>query len=91
MLKGDLSRPLLGLTAPTWDDLARRIDSIYHVAGRVSLMLGYQALGVVTGFYIAQGQPPAAFAAQSVTFGQFTQHVGLPNIQALERRYGVTT
>jgi 2-methylisocitrate lyase-like PEP mutase family enzyme len=38
---------------------------------------------------LKQGQTPGALAAPSVTFAQFTQHVGLPTIQALERRYGV--
>ena len=38
---------------------------------------------------LKQGQTPIAFAGQSLTFAQFTQQVGLSNIQALERRYGV--
>ncbi len=36
-----------------------------------------------------QGQTSAPFAGQMVTFAQFTDHIGLPEIQALERRYGV--
>jgi carboxyvinyl-carboxyphosphonate phosphorylmutase len=43
-----------------------------------------QLLGV-----LKQGQTPAAFAGQMVTFAQFTNQIGLPGIQALERRYGV--
>jgi carboxyvinyl-carboxyphosphonate phosphorylmutase len=38
---------------------------------------------------LKQGQTPGAFAGQSLTFAQFTQQVGLSDIQALERRYGV--
>jgi carboxyvinyl-carboxyphosphonate phosphorylmutase len=36
-----------------------------------------------------QGQTSAPFAERMVTFSQFTDHVGLPEIQALESRYGV--
>lgn len=38
---------------------------------------------------LKQGQTPTAFASQMVTFSQFTDAVGLPDIQALERRYSV--
>ena len=38
---------------------------------------------------LKQGQTPAPFALHKVTFSQFTDLVGLPEIQALERRYGV--
>lgn len=38
---------------------------------------------------LKQGQTPLAFAERMVTFSQFTDQVGLPDIQALERRYGV--
>ncbi len=38
---------------------------------------------------LKQGQTPAAFAEHTVTFAQFTDQIGLPDIQALERRYGV--
>ena len=38
---------------------------------------------------LKQGQTPASFASQMVTFSQFTDHIGLPDIQALEKRYGV--
>ncbi len=38
---------------------------------------------------LKQGQTPAPFASHKVTFSQFTDLVGLPEIQALERRYGV--
>ncbi|GAC1639622.1 MAG: isocitrate lyase/PEP mutase family protein [Ktedonobacteraceae bacterium] len=37
-----------------------------------------------------QGKTPTSFAQHSVTFGQFTQQIGLPDIQELERRYGVS-
>ncbi len=36
-----------------------------------------------------QGQTSTPFAAHMVSFSQFTDYVGLPEIQALERRYGV--
>ena len=38
---------------------------------------------------LKQGQTPLAFAEHMVTFSQFTDQIGLPEIQALERRYGV--
>ncbi len=38
---------------------------------------------------LKQGQTPASIASQMVTFSQFTDHIGLPDIQALEKRYGV--
>ncbi len=38
---------------------------------------------------LKQGKTPTARADGTVTFAQFTDHVGLPDIQALERRYGV--
>jgi carboxyvinyl-carboxyphosphonate phosphorylmutase len=38
---------------------------------------------------LKQGKTPTAHAEGTVTFAQFTNHVGLPDIQALERRYGV--
>jgi len=38
---------------------------------------------------LKQGQTPASFSSRMVTFSQFTQHIGLPEIQDLERRYGV--
>lgn len=38
---------------------------------------------------LKQGQTPTPFAEQMVTFSQFTDQIGLPDIQALERRYGV--
>jgi amino acid adenylation domain-containing protein/thioester reductase-like protein len=44
VVAGDLARPLLGLPEPTWNDLAQRVDAIYHVAGRVNLVLGYEVL-----------------------------------------------
>jgi 2,3-dimethylmalate lyase len=38
---------------------------------------------------LKQGQTPTAFAELMVTFSHFTDQIGLPDIQALERRYGV--
>jgi 2,3-dimethylmalate lyase len=38
---------------------------------------------------LKQGETPAPFNSHMVTFSQFTQHIGLPEIQDLERRYGV--
>ena len=38
---------------------------------------------------LQQGQTPTAFHSQMVNFSEFTNHIGLPDIQALERRYGV--
>ena len=38
---------------------------------------------------LKQGQTPTAFAEHKVTFAHFTDQVGLPDIQALERRYGI--
>src|SRR6266700_1399830 len=38
---------------------------------------------------LKQGQTSAPFAERMVTFSQFTDQVGLPEIQALEGRYGV--
>jgi carboxyvinyl-carboxyphosphonate phosphorylmutase len=38
---------------------------------------------------LKQGQTPTPFASHMVTFSQFTDLIGLPDIQALEQRYGV--
>jgi carboxyvinyl-carboxyphosphonate phosphorylmutase len=38
---------------------------------------------------LKQGRTPLAFAERMATFSQFTDQIGLPDIQALERRYGV--
>jgi 2,3-dimethylmalate lyase len=38
---------------------------------------------------LRQGQTPTTFRSQMVNFSQFTDQIGLPTIQALERRYGV--
>lgn len=38
---------------------------------------------------LKQGETPTAYASNSVTFAQFTDQIGLPNIQRLERLYGV--
>ena len=55
----------------------------------VSLLFAatYSMLGLLE--VLKQGQTPASFASQMVTFSQFTDHIGLPDIQALEKRYGV--
>ncbi|GAC1699369.1 MAG: isocitrate lyase/PEP mutase family protein [Ktedonobacteraceae bacterium] len=39
---------------------------------------------------LKQGKTPTAFAEHSLTFSQFTDQIGLPDIQELERRYGVS-
>jgi len=36
---------------------------------------------------LKQGQTSTAFTSQMVTFSQFTDHIGLPAIQTLQRRY----
>jgi 2-methylisocitrate lyase-like PEP mutase family enzyme len=38
---------------------------------------------------LKQGQTPTVFAERMISFSQFTDQVGLPDIQSLERRYGV--
>ncbi|HLJ34550.1 MAG TPA: isocitrate lyase/PEP mutase family protein [Ktedonobacteraceae bacterium] len=38
---------------------------------------------------LRQGQTPTSFHSQMVSFSQFTDLIGLPAIQALERHYGV--
>jgi 2-methylisocitrate lyase-like PEP mutase family enzyme len=38
---------------------------------------------------LKQGQTPLALAELMISFSQFTDQIGLPDIQALERRYGV--
>ncbi|HYB01530.1 MAG TPA: isocitrate lyase/PEP mutase family protein [Ktedonobacteraceae bacterium] len=38
---------------------------------------------------LKRGETPSAFAERMVTFSQFTQNIGLPEIQELERHYGV--
>src|SRR5579863_44472 len=40
---------------------------------------------------LQQGETPTPFSSRMVTFTQFTQHIGLPEIQELERRYGVNS
>lgn len=37
-----------------------------------------------------QGKTPTAFSERSLTFSQFTDEIGLPDIQELERHYGVS-
>jgi thioester reductase-like protein len=41
---GDLARPGLGLPPDVWRELADRVDTVWHVAARVNLVLGYEAL-----------------------------------------------
>jgi len=38
---------------------------------------------------LKRGETPSAYAERMVTFAQFTQNIGLPEIQELERHYGV--
>jgi carboxyvinyl-carboxyphosphonate phosphorylmutase len=40
---------------------------------------------------LQQGETPTPLSSHMVTFAQFTQHIGLPDIQELERRYGVNS
>jgi carboxyvinyl-carboxyphosphonate phosphorylmutase len=40
---------------------------------------------------LKQGQMPDTSAVPTVTFGEFTDLIGLPDIQTLERRYGVNS
>ncbi|MGH2498340.1 MAG: isocitrate lyase/PEP mutase family protein [Ktedonobacteraceae bacterium] len=40
---------------------------------------------------LKQGETTVPFSSRMVTFSQFTQHIGLPEIQELERRYGVNS
>src|SRR5437588_11443932 len=55
----------------------------------VSLLFAatYSMLGLLA--VLKQGQTPTSSAPHMVTFSQFTDHIGLPDIQALEQRYGV--
>jgi carboxyvinyl-carboxyphosphonate phosphorylmutase len=55
----------------------------------VSLLFAatYSMIGLLE--VLKQGQTPASYSSQMVTFSQFTDHIGLPDIQALEKRYGV--
>jgi amino acid adenylation domain-containing protein/thioester reductase-like protein len=41
---GDLTRPMLGWTAELWEDLAGRVDAIYHNGARVSSVYPYSLL-----------------------------------------------
>ncbi len=47
----------------------------------------YAVLGLLE--VLKQGQTPTIFAERMITFSHFTEQIGLPDIQALERRYGV--
>ncbi len=55
----------------------------------VSLLFAatYSMLGLLE--VLKQGQTPTSSSSHMVTFSQFTEHIGLPDIQALEKRYGV--
>jgi thioester reductase-like protein len=44
IVAGDLGRPRLGLAPPTWDDLAVRVEAIYHAAAQVNLVRSYDEL-----------------------------------------------
>jgi thioester reductase-like protein len=41
---GDIDRPLLGLSEAAWDRLAATIDTVYHCAARVNVVLPYHDL-----------------------------------------------
>jgi amino acid adenylation domain-containing protein/thioester reductase-like protein len=41
---GDVERPRLGLTRATWDGLTESVDTIFHNAARVNLVLPYASL-----------------------------------------------
>jgi amino acid adenylation domain-containing protein/thioester reductase-like protein len=41
---GDVARPNLGLTPAAWQELAGRVDTIWHVAAHVNLVMDYEAL-----------------------------------------------
>ncbi|HLZ60688.1 MAG TPA: isocitrate lyase/PEP mutase family protein [Ktedonosporobacter sp.] len=55
----------------------------------VSLLFAstHTLLGVLE--QMKRGNTSTAFSEQMVTFSQFTDHIGLPEIQSLERRYGL--
>lgn len=55
----------------------------------VSLLFAatYSMLGLLE--VLKLGQTPTPYASQMVTFSQFTDQIGLPDIQTLEKRYGV--
>jgi amino acid adenylation domain-containing protein/thioester reductase-like protein len=44
VIAGDASAPNLGLSASAWQELVARIDSVYHAAAQVNLVLSYVAL-----------------------------------------------
>jgi amino acid adenylation domain-containing protein/thioester reductase-like protein len=44
VLPGDLARPRFGLAAESWERLSLRIDSVYHCAARVNMVLPYAEL-----------------------------------------------
>jgi len=57
----------------------------------VSISLVFVASKAMLGMLetLKEGQTPTALAEHTVTFAQFTDQIGLPDIQSLERRYGV--
>jgi thioester reductase-like protein len=44
VVAGDLARPYMGLARATWDELAERVDCLYHLAAQVNLIRSYEAL-----------------------------------------------
>lgn len=44
VLSGDLSEKLLGLPAELWNRLSQEIDTIYHCAAHVNMLLSYEQL-----------------------------------------------
>jgi thioester reductase-like protein len=44
LVLGDLARPNMGLASATWEELASRVDTVYHCAARVHNVLGYTDL-----------------------------------------------
>jgi thioester reductase-like protein len=43
-LPGDLEKPNLGLSSADWDELAERVDAVYHCAAAVNVVLPYDRL-----------------------------------------------
>jgi 2,3-dimethylmalate lyase len=56
----------------------------------VSLLFAATHRLLETLHMMKQGQTSNAFSANMVTFSQFTQHIGLPAIQEIERRYKIS-
>src|SRR5713101_5785248 len=86
--------PLLFNWAESGKTPALSLDEIRSLGYKLVLFpvsLLFAATHAILGLLelLKQGQTPAPFASHKVTFSQFTDLVGLPEIQALERRYGV--